>query len=276
MLNLLKNFVSRSAAALRVSASAGHGLHPPFSKPLGTVTLPPERRGRLKNGNRPGDFLAAPRCGARTRCGGECRQPAMPSPRGGGGRCRLHGGLSTGPRTPEGLARSRRARLTHGARSAQMRALLREARHHARRSRALRARLTDSTAGHGVHRSDSAAASGLPVKQVHHREHSGHREAVLPAARAARIPPSSVSSVANPSSAGHGVHRSISNSTPASGRPVPPRAPAASVFIRAHLCSSVSPLPFLSAGHGVHPPSRSPLRRAKEGRSIFDSRPALR
>jgi hypothetical protein len=35
------------------------------------------------------------------------------------------------------------------------------------------------------------------------------------------------------------------------------------VFIRAHLCSSVSPLPFLSAGHGVH-------------RSIFDSRPALR
>ncbi|MDF2972517.1 MAG: hypothetical protein K0R61_2967 [Microvirga sp.] len=27
-----------------------------------------------------------------------CCQPAMPN-----GRCRLHGGLSTGPRTPEGL-----------------------------------------------------------------------------------------------------------------------------------------------------------------------------
>ena len=30
------------------------------------------------------------------------------------GRCRLHGGLSTGPRTPEGLARSRRVRWKHG------------------------------------------------------------------------------------------------------------------------------------------------------------------
>jgi len=33
----------------------------------------------------------------------------------GGRRCRLHGGLSTGPRTPEGLERSRRARWKHGA-----------------------------------------------------------------------------------------------------------------------------------------------------------------
>jgi hypothetical protein len=30
------------------------------------------------------------------------------------GRCRLHGGKSTGPRTPEGLARSRRATWKHG------------------------------------------------------------------------------------------------------------------------------------------------------------------
>ena len=35
------------------------------------------------------------------------------------GRCRLHGGLSTGPRTPEGLARSRRARWKHGRYSAE-------------------------------------------------------------------------------------------------------------------------------------------------------------
>ena len=35
------------------------------------------------------------------------------------GRCRLHGGLSTGPRTPEGLARSRRARWTHGGYSVE-------------------------------------------------------------------------------------------------------------------------------------------------------------
>jgi hypothetical protein len=35
------------------------------------------------------------------------------------GRCRMHGGASTGPRTPEGLARSRRARWKHGLYSAE-------------------------------------------------------------------------------------------------------------------------------------------------------------
>jgi len=43
---------------------------------------------------------AAPRCGARSkRTGKPCRGAAMPN-----GRCKLHGGKSTGPRTPEGLA----------------------------------------------------------------------------------------------------------------------------------------------------------------------------
>jgi hypothetical protein len=37
------------------------------------------------------------------------------------GRCRLHGGKSTGPRTPEGLARSKAARWVHGNRSAAVR-----------------------------------------------------------------------------------------------------------------------------------------------------------
>lgn len=51
----------------------------------------------------------APRCGARTRGGRPCEAPAVMEggyhrrPR--NGRCRLHGGLSTGPRTPEGIAR---------------------------------------------------------------------------------------------------------------------------------------------------------------------------
>lgn len=35
------------------------------------------------------------------------------------GRCRMHGGGSTGPRTPEGLERLRKARTTHGGRSAE-------------------------------------------------------------------------------------------------------------------------------------------------------------
>ncbi len=39
-------------------------------------------------------------CGARTRKGTPCRGMALAN-----GRCRFHGGLSTGPRTLEGRAR---------------------------------------------------------------------------------------------------------------------------------------------------------------------------
>jgi hypothetical protein len=35
------------------------------------------------------------------------------------GRCRMHGGTSTGPRTPQGLERCRRANLKHGLYSAR-------------------------------------------------------------------------------------------------------------------------------------------------------------
>jgi len=53
---------------------------------------------------------AAPRCGAHSkRTGKPCRGAAMPN-----GRCKFHGGKSTGPRTPEGLERSRRANWKHG------------------------------------------------------------------------------------------------------------------------------------------------------------------
>ena len=44
------------------------------------------------------------------------------------GRCRLHGGKSTGPRTPEGLERSRRARFVHGYYTAEAKAARAEAR----------------------------------------------------------------------------------------------------------------------------------------------------
>src|SRR5262249_17830599 len=50
------------------------------------------------------------RCGARSkRTGKACRAPAMAN-----GRCKVHGGKSTGPHTPEGLERSRRANWKHG------------------------------------------------------------------------------------------------------------------------------------------------------------------
>src|ERR1700722_7607378 len=88
------------------------------------------RRGRLKNGNRTGDFSRAPYCGARTRRGTLCKARAMAN-----GRCRLHGGKSTGPRSAAGIERIRRALTKHGRYSKaarierhQFRALVREAR----------------------------------------------------------------------------------------------------------------------------------------------------
>jgi hypothetical protein len=57
----------------------------------------------------------APRCGALNRAGGRCQAPAMRGKK----RCRFHGGKSTGPRTAEGLERSRRANWKHGRRSAE-------------------------------------------------------------------------------------------------------------------------------------------------------------
>lgn len=76
------------------------------------------RRGWLKNNNPPGDPNGARRCGARTRKRTPCRAPAMVN-----GRCRMHGGKSTGPRTPEGLERSRKANWKHGYYSAESKAM---------------------------------------------------------------------------------------------------------------------------------------------------------
>jgi hypothetical protein len=69
----------------------------------------------LRHGNPPGDPNSSPRCGAKNRKGTPCRAPAMWSKRAGKyTRCRMHGGASTGPRTREGLARSRRANWKGG------------------------------------------------------------------------------------------------------------------------------------------------------------------
>lgn len=54
-------------------------------------------------------------CGAKTRAGHPCRGQPMRN-----GRCRMHGGASTGPRTPEGLARLRAANIKHGLYSREM------------------------------------------------------------------------------------------------------------------------------------------------------------
>ena len=56
-----------------------------------------------------------PRCGARTREGNPCKAPVVwlrgeLTPR---KRCRMHGGLSTGPKTKEGRKRCREAVLRY-------------------------------------------------------------------------------------------------------------------------------------------------------------------
>ena len=50
------------------------------------------------------------RCLAKTRRGTLCQRPAYKH----NGRCALHGGLSTGARTPEGLQRISEANTKHG------------------------------------------------------------------------------------------------------------------------------------------------------------------
>jgi len=47
-----------------------------------------------------GNPKGRPQCGARTRAGGTCKAKVVA----GKSKCRMHGGLSTGPRTPKGRA----------------------------------------------------------------------------------------------------------------------------------------------------------------------------
>lgn len=53
------------------------------------------------------------RCGAKTRKGTPCRNKSEPGKR----RCKFHGGLSTGARTPEGIKRIREAQRRRWARA---------------------------------------------------------------------------------------------------------------------------------------------------------------
>jgi hypothetical protein len=70
-------------------------------------------------------------CGAKTRTGLPCLNRKMPN-----GRCRMHGGKSTGPKTAEGRARIATARTVHGgftkqakAEAAEVRTLIRSLKH---------------------------------------------------------------------------------------------------------------------------------------------------
>jgi len=73
-----------------------------------------------------GPMLASPRCGAKTRCGGACRAPALRGKK----RCRMHGG-APGSGAPRANQNARRHGLFTGDAIAERRhvqALLGEAR----------------------------------------------------------------------------------------------------------------------------------------------------
>ena len=57
-----------------------------------------------------GGRISCQRCQARNRAGNQCAKPAMRGKR----VCGFHGGLSTGPRTTEGIARIKEAATKHG------------------------------------------------------------------------------------------------------------------------------------------------------------------
>ena len=95
-----------SAGPLREAATTPHAQREPQPD---QPTPPATNRGRLKNGAAGGDPTASPRCGARTRAGGACLQPAMAN-----GRCRLHGGKNTGACSKAGMDRIRAAATKHG------------------------------------------------------------------------------------------------------------------------------------------------------------------
>jgi hypothetical protein len=57
-----------------------------------------------------GGQIVCRRCQAKNRAGNQCAKPAMRGKR----VCGFHGGLSTGPRTTEGIARIKEAANKHG------------------------------------------------------------------------------------------------------------------------------------------------------------------
>lgn len=63
-----------------------------------------------------GNKLHGDICGAKTRSGSPCKkQPGWGTDHFGSGKCKLHGGASTGPKTPEGKAKVSSNSRKHGA-----------------------------------------------------------------------------------------------------------------------------------------------------------------
>ena len=98
------------------------------------------------------------RCGAKTRRGTACQRPANKK----NGRCRLHGGASTGAKTEEGRARISAANLRHGKFTKDK---LEKRRENAAKGREIRKELRqmERELTQGIGNSSFSAAPLLPV-----------------------------------------------------------------------------------------------------------------
>ena len=79
-----------------------------------------------------GDQWKGVRCGAKTRSGSMCQRPAYKR----NGRCYLHGGTSSGPKTKEGIARIKAANTTHGKTTKEKLAVAKQNAQYGRKCRA--------------------------------------------------------------------------------------------------------------------------------------------
>ena len=76
----------------------------------GALLTVAKRISELGEATRFGPNWPGQRCLAKTRKGTPCQRPAFKH----NGRCRLHGGLSTGAKTTDGLKKISEANLKHG------------------------------------------------------------------------------------------------------------------------------------------------------------------
>ncbi len=118
-----------------------------------TLPTPEAQPGPLRNGNPRRDLATLPCCGARTRAALQCRQPAMRN-----GRCRFHGGKSTGATTETGRAALSAKATRHGFHTAEGRRFLALGRRLLLTARLLAAAMRQ--AGIGLEAMEQAMADG--------------------------------------------------------------------------------------------------------------------
>jgi hypothetical protein len=188
------------------------------------------------------------------------------------GRCRMHGGLSTGPRTAEGRARCAAARRIHGFYSAETTALRRAAAAHCRRMDAIFAAVTvRRTAGQGLLPPNLSRRTGGSA-QISPTSATESARSASSASPRLRVKSAGAERAL---SAGHGVLSPVSARPLDSTRPRPQSTPRRGFVQRTLLGATalglgVTVKPPFSAGHGLLHPfdarRESPLPRFVETR----------